>query len=222
MARRSAALAFVAAVALVSAWAAGAGTWPKVEKNAADQALAQRSILHLTDFTPGSGWSVAPASSGSGSPGGPSCKGPAFSDEGRVLTGTASSSFKATGIQVWSSADVLQTRAMARQDASRTSSAAVTPCLSSMFTKSLPASSKLVSVKKLAFPRVGDWSSAYRALIDVAVNGTTVRLQVDMVLALENRVEITLIQMAPFAISKAALEGEVRMAARLAGTSLSA
>ena len=77
-------------------------------------------------------------------------------------------------------------------------------------------------MKRLAFPRIGDWSDAYRALIDVTVNGTKVRLQVDMVLALRSRVEITLMQMAPFAVSSLAKTGEVRLAQRLAGASLSA
>jgi hypothetical protein len=222
--RRRIALVSALLAALALAAAAAAGTWPKVEKNAADQALAKRSILHLSDFTPGTGWSAAPDSGGgSGSTGGPSsCNGPAFSDQGRVLTGSASSSFQATGLQVWSSADVMQTLAMARHDASQTSSAAVTPCLTALFKKDLPSSAKLVSVRKLGFPRVGDWTTAYRALIDVAVNGTNVRLQFDMVLVLHSRVEITLMQMAPAAISKIALEGEVRLAQRLAGSGLSA
>src|SRR5207248_9398107 len=161
LARRSLVLVAIVAVALGAAGAAGAQTWPKVERNAADQALAKQSILHLEDFTPGSGWTVAPAGGGSGSMSDPSCNGPAFSDQGRVLTGQASSSFKATGLQVWSSADVMQTVAMARHDADQTKSATIVPCMSAMFAKSLPKTAKLVSVKKLSFPRIGDWSDAY-------------------------------------------------------------
>ena len=212
------------AAALVVAGAATAGTWPKLERNAADQALAKRSILHLSDFTPGSGWTAASSDGGSGSASvdDPACKTAAFSDQGRVLTGSASSSFKATGLQVWSSADVLKTVAMAQRDAARTTSTVVMPCLGAAFVKNLPKTAKLVSVKKLSFPQLGDWTGAYRALIDVAVNGTTVRLQVDMVLVRRSRVEITLMQMAPYAISNVALEGEVRMVQRLVGPSLSA
>jgi len=221
--RRRIAFSSSLVVALALAAVAGAGTWPKLEKSAADQALANRSILHIGDFTAGAGWTVAKDTGGSGSVSDPSsCNGPTFSDEGRVLTGSASSSFQATGLQVWSSADVMQTLAMARHDASEITSTAVTSCLGALFKKNLPASAKLATVKKLAFPHVGDWTSAYRALIDVAVNGTTVRLQFDMVLARNDRVEITLMQMAPAAISKIALDGEVRLAERLAGPGLSA
>jgi hypothetical protein len=224
MPRRSLAVIVGSAVALAVAGAATAGTWPKLERTAADQALAKRSILHLSDFTPGSGWTAASSNgaSGSASVDDPACKTSAFSDQGRVLTGSASSSFKATGLQVWSSADVMKTVAMAQRDAAHTKSGVVMPCLSAAFAKNLPKTAKLVSVKKLSFPELGDWTGAYRALIDVGVNGTTVRLQVDMVLVRASRVEITLMQMAPFAISNVALEGEVRMLQRLVGPSLSA
>jgi hypothetical protein len=222
MARRSAALLAIAAAAFAAAAAATAATWPKTERNAADQALAQKSVLHLTDFAAGSGWSTASPSGGSGSVDDPSCNGPAFSDVGRVLTGSASTSFKATGLQVWSSADVMQTVAMAEHDAEQLQSASVVPCLRATFTKNLPKAAKLVSMGRLPFPHLGDWTDAYRALIDVAVNGMSVRLQVDLVLVRRSRVEITLMQMAPYALSKEVLAGEVRMVQRLVGPSLSA
>src|SRR5262249_50589203 len=78
--------AIVAAALAPASAAAAAGSWPKLERSAADQALADRSILHLTDFAPGSGWSPAPTPS-SGNLHDPACAGRAFSDEGRVLTG---------------------------------------------------------------------------------------------------------------------------------------
>jgi hypothetical protein len=203
--------------------AASADTWPKREPSAADQALAKQSIVQITDFAPGSGWSKAPAS---GNPGGmddpAACNDGAFSDQGRVLTGSASSSFRATGLQIWSSADVMKTVAMAKHDADQMRSAPLKPCLNAVFTKNLPKAARLVSVKKLTFPRFGDWSDGYRALIDVTVNGTKIRLQVDMLLVLRSRIEITLMQMAPFAISSLAKTGELRLLERLAGSSLSA
>src|SRR5690349_14282876 len=139
MARRTLVALLGSAVALAVAASATAGTWPKMERNATDQALAKKSILHLSDFTPGSGWTVASGDSGSGSApvNDPACKTAAFSDQGRVLTGSASSSFKATGLQVWSSADVMKTVAMARHDAAETTSTAVMPCLSAAFAKNL-------------------------------------------------------------------------------------
>ena len=225
MTRRGIASTLVgAALALVASGAAlAADAWPKREPNAADQALAKKSIVHITDFAPGSGWSKAPDSGGSSGMKDPAaCKDPAFSDEGRTVTGSASSSFKATGLQIWSSAEVMQTVAMARQDADQMRGGPLMPCLRAAFTKGLPKTARLVSVNRLAFPRIGDWSDAYRALIDVTVTGAKVRLQVDMVLVLQKRIEITLMQMAPFAISSIAKTGEVRLAQRLAGPSLSA
>ena len=208
----------VAVAALATASAAAAGAWPKLERNAADQALANKAILHIGDFAPGSGWSSAPTGT-SGSLHDPACTGPAFSDEGRVLTGKASSSFRATGLQVWSSAEVLKTLAMARSDAAKTTSSVVVPCISALLRKGLPEQARLVSVKRLALPRVGDWSDAYRALVDVTVNGTKLRMQVDLILVLRSRVEITLMQLAPALISSQAQAGEVRMVQHLAGAS---
>ena len=211
------ALAFAFVAALAGSAAAAAGTWPKHEPNAKDQALAKTSILHITDFTPGSGWVKAPADSGSSSVNDPSCSGPQFSDEGRVLTGSASSSFRASGLQVWSSADVMKTLAMARHDSVQMTSAAFTSCMGALFQKGLPKTAKFVSVKELSFPKVGDWSDAYRALIDISANGVKIRFQFDMVMVLSDRVEISLMQMAPFVISSQARDGEIRLAQRLAG-----
>jgi hypothetical protein len=135
---------------------AAAATWPKHERNAADQALAKRAVLHTGDFGAGTGWSTAPPDSGGGNLDDPSCHGAAFSDVGRVITGSADSSFKATGLQVWSSAEVMKTLAMAHHDAVQTKSSVVVPCLAALLRKNLPAQARLVSAKELSFPEVGD------------------------------------------------------------------
>lgn len=209
-------------VGVASAGTAAAATWPKHQPTAADQALAKRSVLTLGDFASGSGWSPAAAGGSGGSLHDPACQGPAFSDVGRVLTGSADSSFQATGLQVWSSAEVMKTLAMAQHDASVTTNAVVTPCLRAVLRKELPANAKLVSVSRLVFPHVGDWSDAYRAVVDLSVAGNRVQMQIDVVLVLHGRVEITLMQLAPHAISVAAKAGEERLVQRLAGASLAA
>ena len=218
--RRS--LAVVTTLALLLGSTAAGAAWPKREQNAPDQALANRSILHLSDFGTGAGWTSAPTGGGGGTLDDPSCHSSAFSDVGRVLTGSAESSFKTAGLQIWSSAEVMKTLAMAQRDVQRTSSSVVVPCLTAILSKSLPSGAKFVSLKELPFPRVGDWSDAYRALVDVSANGVTVRIQFDMVLVRSSRVEITLMQVAPFAVSSLAKTGEARLAQRLAGTTLAA
>jgi hypothetical protein len=223
MARRSRIALLLAAGALVFAGAAtAAGVWPKKQPNAADQAFAKKSVLRLSDFTPGSGWTAASISGGSGENEPAACQGSAFSDQGRVITGSAKSSFKAPGLQVWSWAEVMQTLGMVRRDVAEASDAVLMKCMRASFQQEMPKGTKLVSVKKLAWPPVGDWHVAYRALLDVAVQGTTVRLQVDMVLVQNKRAEITLMEMAPFAISALAQAGEERMVQRLAGAALTA
>jgi hypothetical protein len=202
--------------------AAAADSWPKFRPNAADQALAKKSILHSTDFTPGSGWAAAPYdSSGSGSSGGgsggdtPECNNAAFSSVGEISTGSAKSSFKAPGVQVWSEADVMKTVAMAKHDAKLATKGAVLKCLQAATKKNLPAGMHAVSVKRLAFPAVGDWSTAYRVIFDVSSNGKTVPVQLDLILVLNDRVEITLMQASPFAISNLAEAAEQRLVQQL-------
>jgi hypothetical protein len=214
-------LAAVVTLALVFGGTATAATWPKRERNAADQALANRSILHLSDFGTGAGWTSAPTGGGGGANlDDPSCHSSSFNDVGRVLTGSAESSFKTAGLQVWSSAEVMKTLAMAQRDVRRTSTSVIVPCLTGILKKSLPPGTKFVSMKELAFPRVGDWSDAYRALVDVSANGVTVRVQFDMVLVQSSRVEITVMQVAPFAVSRLAESAEQRLVQRLAGAAL--
>ena len=208
--------------AIATSLAAGARA-ATVRPNPADQALAKRSILHITDFTPGSGWVAAPiGGSASSANVDPSCDSAGSNAPGRVQTGTATSSFKAPGLQVWSTAEVVQTVAMGRGDVAEMTPSAVTRCLSAMFTKSLPANAKLVSVHKFSFPQVADWTTAYRAVIDVSVAGTNVRMQADLVLVLSRRVEITLAQIAPYAISAQSAAAELRLVEHLAGASLAA
>jgi len=223
MARRSrTALLSVASALVLAGGATAAGVWPKHQPNAADQALAKKSVLHLGDFTPGSGWTAASISGGSGKNEPAACQGTAFSDQGRVITGSAQSSFKAPGLQVWTWAEVMQTLDMVRRDVAAASDAVLMKCVRASFQQEMPQGTQLVSLKKLAWPQVGDWHVAYRALLDVAVQGTKVRLQVDMVFVQNKRAEITLMQMAPFAISALAQAGEERMVQRLAGSSLTA
>jgi hypothetical protein len=211
---------FAAAACAFASVASAADSWPKFQPNAADQALAKKSILKLSNFTPGSGWATAPfdssGGSGSGSSGDtPQCNNAAFNPVGEIQTGTARSSFKAPGVQVWSEADVMKTVAMAKHDAKVATSGAILTCLQAATKKNLPAGMRTRSVTHLAFPAIGDWSTAYRVIFDVSSNGKTVPVQLDMVFVLNDRVEITLMQASPFAISSLAKAAEERLAQQL-------
>jgi predicted small secreted protein len=212
-------LTCIAAIALIAAGAASA-KWPKIVHNAADQAFAKKSVLQLADFPAGSHWKAASTKGGSGTTNTSDCTGPAFSDRGRVLTGSADAAFGTTGIEIWSHAEVVQTDAMARHDVAESKNPAVRQCLSSLLKNNMPTEGKFVSIKPLPFPRIGDSTVAYRALIDVTVTGQVLRMQFDLVFVLHSRAEITLIQMAPFVISSDAKAFEVVMASRLAGAPL--
>src|SRR5437868_5366261 len=138
-------IAVICAAALAFAATAAAATWPKLEKNAADQALASKSVLHLTDFTAGSGWKAAGADNSGGDVSVPSCEGPAFSQVGQVTSGSAATSFEATGLRVWSEAEVMKTIAMAQRDRNMASSAALMTCIRDAFEREMPAAVTFVS-----------------------------------------------------------------------------
>ena len=210
---------FLAAACAGASIAGAADSWPKLQPTAADQALAKKSILKIGNFTPGSGWVTAPfdsSGSGSGSSGDtPQCNNAAFNPVGEIQTGTARSSFKAPGVQVWSEADVMKTVAMAKHDAKVATSGAILACLQAATKQNLPAGMHTRSVSHLSFPAIGDWSTAYRVIFDVTSNGKTVPVQLDMVFVLNDRVEITLMQASPFAISTLAKAAEERLAQQL-------
>jgi len=218
--RSRSALLVVVTSLFVAGAAAAADTWPRSEPNAADQALAKKSVLHLSDFTPGSGWTVDPKGASSMSGSGSNADSCQVDDRGKVVTGTASTSFRAPGFQVWSQAEVMQTTAMVSLDVKQASDPDLIACVRATLVKEMPKGTQFISLKKLAFPTVGDWTMAYRALVDVSVQASKIRLQLDIVFAQHHRVEITLMQMAPFAVSALAKAAEVRMVERLAGSSL--
>ena len=136
MARRSLIASLVVACALVFAGAvAAADFWPKHEPNAADQALAKRSVLHLTQVTPG--WKSVPAPR-NWSSGDDTC---GSSDRGRVITGSAATAFEGPMSSVSTSAEVMETLAMAREDSKQASDPRLVRC-------SLPGSAPRVARRR--------------------------------------------------------------------------
>jgi hypothetical protein len=76
----------------------------------------------------------------------------------------------------------------------------------------LTSSEHLVSFHRLAFPRLSTYAVAYRALIEVSVQGTHARVLADLVLVGKSRTELTLMLAAPAAAASSISGADVRLA----------
>jgi hypothetical protein len=194
---------------------AAASTPPNKERirfNHADQAAARASVLRRGDL--GSGWAggaTKPDLSSS-----LSCPGYKPKQSDLVLTGAAEADFRHTGIQIQSIAQVLKTRSMVARDWKRT---VVDPraiaCVRHMLTKGMKSNERLVSFRKLAFPRLATYTVAYRALVAVSTQGRRVLVAVDEVLFGRSRTELTLSVAAPAAARGGLTQVDVRLARTL-------
>ena len=182
----------------------------KVQLTAAGQAAARAAVLTRADIGTAGGWTGGATKPDLSSTLPCANFRPKQSD--LVLIGAAASTWKHAGLEFQSEAQVLRTPGMVRLDWQRTVLAPnVLPCLRSVFSKQA-GSGRLVSLRRLAFPQIAEYTRAFRGLLDVPASGTTVRVMVDMVLAGRGRTEITLMSFAPFAAEQAVRAAEVRLA----------
>jgi hypothetical protein len=130
-----------------------------------------------------------------------------------VLTGAAEAMFQHAGLILQSDAQVLRTRAMVAKDWKRSvTDPRALPCLRHLFAKQLPSSSRLVSFRRIAFPRLAKYTAAYRMLIRVRAQGHSVLILIDLVLVGRSRTELTLTVSAPAAARASISAAEVRIA----------
>jgi len=211
---RGVSVGLVGAVALASAGAAMADK-EKVHLTAAGQAAARAAVVRRADLGAAPGWTGGmkkPTLSG----GTLACPGFNPKQSDLVLNGAAESVWKNGGIEIDSEAQVLQTAQMVRLDWQRTVLAPqVISCLRRSITNQLPASARLVSVRRRAFPKVATFARAYRIVTDVTVNGRTIPIMFDFVLVGTRRTEITLMTTAPLAGAAPVAAAELRLAVLL-------
>lgn len=205
----TAVLAPLAATLAVGAAASSPPNREQVRYNPADQTAARAAILRRGDF--GSGWT-----GGVRKPDPPSvvnCPGYEPKQTDLVLTGAAEALFQHAGLILQSDAQVLKTRAMVAKDWKRSvTNPRALPCLRHLFAKQLPSSSRLVSFRRIAFPRLTRYAAAYRMLIRVRAQGHSVLLLIDIVLVGRSRTELTLTVSAPAAARATISAAEVRIA----------
>lgn len=211
--RNTLALLGTVVAALVLAAAATADK-EQIHFTAAGQKAARAAVMKRADLGGAPGWTGATKKPDlSGDTGCPNFK-PKQSD--LVVVGAAETVWKSTGIQFDSEAQVLRTPAMVRLDWQRTVLAPqVLPCLKTNIAKNLPASEKLVSIGRIAVPKLATYSRAYRTVIDVtpgAAGGGTVRVFVDVLLFGKGTTEMTLTTTAIYTAAATVGAAELRLA----------
>jgi len=147
-----------AALAAVATVHAGDGK-EQIRFNAADQAAARAVVIRRADL--GSGWAGGPAKPDLSA--GPSCPDyqPKVSD--LVLTGAARTTFQRSGFEFDSQSGVLKTRRMVALDWRRSVLApGVVPCLRRTIGSGLGPNAKVVSFKKLPFPKLATYNALFR------------------------------------------------------------
>jgi hypothetical protein len=203
---------------LASAAVAAAGSDPgqeQVHLVAADQAAARAAVLRPADL--GSGWTGGAKKPSLSSK--PPCTNWQPKQSDLVLTGAAESDFKHPGLEIDSGAQVLRTAEMVHLDWQRTAVAPeLVPCLRSYLQTQSTSDAKVVSVHRLAFPRVApaDYTAAYRVEIHVQASGTTVPVYSDVILVGRGRTEIDLTVTAPAGAASAVGAAERKLAGLLA------
>jgi hypothetical protein len=182
----------------------------QIRFNAVDQAAARAAVLRRVDLG-SAGWvggATKPDLSST-----MRCSGYEPRQSDLVLTGAAEADFRRTGLDVRSVAQVLKTRSMVARDWRRT---VVDPralaCLRHTVAAQLRANQRLVSFRKIAFPRLARYAAAYRSLIAVQAQGRSVLVAVDVVVVGRSRTELTLTVAVPAAERASISQAEVRLA----------
>ena len=161
--------------------------------NAADQAAAKAVLVKANDL--GTGWQ-----GGAKKPDLTPDADCTFKRSDLVLTGAAKSEFKTQGASITTESNILQTPAMVAAEWRRSfGSSTYMACARKVVMNSNNASTKFVSFKKVAFPKVAPYSTRYRMVADYANAGNSVRMLVDVVVLGRGRTEISLIVTTPYA-----------------------
>jgi hypothetical protein len=178
------ALAAVVLVLAVAGAALAANGDPQRRITPADQARAKAMVLRASDFS--AAYTSHPSSSGGG---GFYCA--AIDESDLTLTGSATSpSFTATAEFVVSRADVYESRSDSNASWSRGTSEAGQECLRVGIRRQLQGTAvRLVSFKRLAFPKRGQRSVAYRAV----ASQQGLRIYVDVVAIQVSRAQVSVL-----------------------------
>jgi hypothetical protein len=203
---RAICIAVAAALTLAVAQVALAEA-PKTRLNAADQAAARAAVLKPADL--GTGWSGGLQKAQVRAPA--PCAGWNPRQADLVVTGAAQAQYVAEGVVVQSSAHVYANGRMIALDWQRTVVGAPLRCLSKEFADSAGEEIRVVSIKRLPFPKLATYNARIRIVADY-IGSTTVRVFIDAVLVGRGRTAVALGLVAPYTERASADAAEVRLA----------
>ncbi len=130
-----------------------------------------------------------------------------------VLNGAAQTRWRSAGIQIDSTSQVLATDRMVALDWQRSVTAPqLIPCLRSAFAKEIGSSGRLVSLRRVAFPKLARHTAAMRAVLKVNTSNGAVRVLTDLILLGAGRTELVLTVTAPLAGQATIRQAEIRLA----------
>jgi hypothetical protein len=165
--------------------------------NTADQTSAKNDLLVLSDLDPSVNWnggSVQPDDSTLG------CTGyrPRTSD--LVTTGEAASALRSPGITISSQVGMFAKAKMVALDTHRTFIPALIPCLRTKLQQELGGKGRVLSLRRLSFPRLVKFVHASRVVYETSVNGKSEHLAFDSIFLGTGRTELTLTVVANLAV----------------------
>lgn len=207
----SAALLVGLAVALTLA-AVAAADRERVRLTAAGQAAARAAVLERADLGPLPDWTGGATKPGP--PGTPPCGTYRPEQSDLVLIGSAETQWKRPGLELQSDAQVLATPKMVLLDWQRTVVAPqMLSCMRDALAKKFAGgTTRFVSVRWVAFPRLARYTRALRVVLDVRSASATVPVMVETVLVGRGQTEVTLTTTAPLAAARIVRPAETRLA----------
>ncbi len=196
----------LAALALVLVQAALAAESYPAKFNAADQAAAKALTLKQADLGPG--WK-----GGARKPDLTADDTCAAKRSDVLVTGAAKSQFETRGALVSSESFVVRSAAMVAADWKRTIGS---PAFMACTRRAVMSddSVKLVSFKKLPFPKLTRYAARYRVVADYGKAGSSALVLIDMIFLGQGRSELTLMLSAPYA-DRVAADGAGRRLAKI-------
>jgi hypothetical protein len=196
---------------------AAGGDRAKIHYTSAGQSAARAVVIKRADLGPTEGWT-----GGSKKPDLSPMKCSTYSPKQSdlVVVGAAESEWtNSSALTFDSQGEVLATARMVALDWRRSVvTPHLIPCLKESFDKEKSSAVRLVSIRRIAFPRITARTAAIRIITDDTIAKTqSIRVVSDVVTIGRGRTEITLMAVAPLAEASAVRQAEIRLVRLLTG-----
>jgi hypothetical protein len=180
-----------------------------------DQAAAKAAVLHRADF------GAVPITGGAAKVPHSDEKLCAYFDPKEsdlVVTGEAMTVWQSAAFEVRSIVSLLARPSMVALDWKRSYvPPAFVRCMREVIQKSLGTHGKVISAKRLSYPKIGDRVSGIRLVMDVKqTSGAKIRMMLDALWVAQGRSEIVLMVTVPYAVRTAVRQTEIQLARLMA------